>query len=331
MDQWQAYGHFEMDHVIYMAAKPIYNQKDLANWQVKTIDFGVDSDGNHNFLDEIETPGGSLTNKYASNVYTQWQTKHIIESERDWEIWAKYYPVPIKIDQQPWIEAKKKLGDKGILRAWLFNFGQGSPWQSFAGCLHDMQKAIIATYDKPAWVHAILEGMNNKLISLWERTGKMEVDIVETGGGAGSSTVISPKIHEEFCLPYDQAQHKALKECCGVKVAYHLCGGIMPLLELVVQNGADGLETMTPDGMGGDCDLAEASKRVGDKLFFIGGFDQRMGFENGTQETVRQMVLDCFEATKDYAGYICSPSDHFFNGNPELIQAFVDACKECKY
>ena len=105
----------------------------------------------------------------------------------------------------------------------------------------------------------------------------------------------------------------------------------MKMLDLVVESGANGIETMTPPSMGGDCNLKEASKRVGDKLFFIGGFDQNAGFEQGNPKKVRELVFDCFEATKDHAGYILCPSDHFFFGNPENIQAFVDAAKECVY
>ncbi|HEY3416795.1 MAG TPA: uroporphyrinogen decarboxylase family protein [Armatimonadota bacterium] len=125
-------------------------------------------------------------------------------------------------------------------------------------------------------------------------------------------------------------QNHALHDA-GVKIVYHLCGGLMQMLDLVVETGADGLETMTPPSMGGDCDLREASRRVGDQLFFIGGFDQNAGFENGTPETARQLVLDCFAATQDHAGYIIAPSDHFFHGDPANLQAFADACRECRY
>jgi uroporphyrinogen-III decarboxylase len=116
----------------------------------------------------------------------------------------------------------------------------------------------------------------------------------------------------------------------GAHVVYHLCGGVMPLLDLVAQNGADGLETMTPPAMGGDCDLREASRRVGDKLFFIGGFDQNAGFEQGTPDLVRKMVRGLFESCPQ-GNYICSPSDHFFFGNPANIRAFVEEAKACRY
>ena len=102
------------------------------------------------------------------------------------------------------------------------------------------------------------------------------------------------------------------------------------MLEIVGQNGVDALETMTPPDIGGDCDLAEAVRRVGDKLFFIGGFDQNAGFENGTPEKVKEMVFK-LHAVCTEGGCICSPSDHFFFGNPENIRAFVEAAKECKY
>jgi len=36
----------------------------------------------------------------------------------------------------------------------------------------------------------------------------------------------------------------------GLKVVYHLCGGVMPMLDLVAETGSDGLETMTPPTMG---------------------------------------------------------------------------------
>lgn len=103
------------------------------------------------------------------------------------------------------------------------------------------------------------------------------------------------------------------------------------LLDLVVESGADGLETMTPAAMGGDCDLREASRRVGDKLFFIGGFDQNAGFERGTPETARKLVRACFEATLDHAGYILCPSDHFFRGDPACLAAFADEARQCVY
>nr|WP_277201302.1 uroporphyrinogen decarboxylase family protein [Victivallis vadensis] len=184
--------------------------------------------------------------------------------------------------------------------------------------------------DEPETLHHILDAILVKTLKATRFWEGARADMVEVGGGAGSSTVISPEFYREFGLPYDTAQNRLFHEI-GLKVVNHFCGGLMPMLELAVESGADGLETMTPPSMGGDCNLAEASKRVGDRLFFIGGFDQNAGFERGNPALVRRMVFDCFEATRDHAGYIIAPSDHFFFGDPANLKAFTDACKECVY
>ena len=226
-------------------------------------------------------------------------------------------------------EASDRLGDRGIIRSHPFSFGQGSPWQSFC-TLFSTEQAILLGMDEPETLHHILESMVRKTLRVTEMWEGTPADMVEVGGGAASSTVISPDFYRRFGLPYDQRQNACL-QAVGLKVVNHFCGGLMPMLDLVVESGADGLETLTPVSMGGDCDLREASRRVGDKLFFIGGFDQNAGFERGTPEAARRLAIECFEATVDHAGYIVCPSDHFFHGDPACIQAFVDAAKACVY
>jgi uroporphyrinogen-III decarboxylase len=183
--------------------------------------------------------------------------------------------------------------------------------------------------DDPEWVHYVLQVLTDNQLRVIAMMEGMPMDLIETGGGAASNTVISPSLHKEFCTPYDRQLHDALHSV-GIKVVYHLCGGLMKQLDNVLANGADGLETMTPPGMGGDCDLAEATRLVGDKLFFVGGFNQKDGFERGTPKRARELVLECHAACPD-GGFIISPSDHFFHGAPECIQSFADAAKECLY
>jgi uroporphyrinogen-III decarboxylase len=318
-----------MDYAIYVSPDYTYADSDKAKWRLDRRDLGLDSHGDHCWEETYITPKGTLHHAGAFNKITGWTTEHLIKNHRDFEIWDEYYPMPVAADLTQVQAARDKLGDKGIIRSHPFSPGQGSPWQSFC-TLVDTEPAIMMAMDEPEFVHHALESILKKTIRATELWKGTPADMVETGGGAGSNTVISPKMFKEFCLPYDQKQHAALHES-GVKIVYHLCGGVMHMLDLVTQNGADGLETMTPPTMGGDCDLKEASRRVGDRLFFIGGFDQNAGFENGSPEAARKLVFECFEATKDHAGYIIAPSDHFFHGSPENLQAFVDAARECCY
>jgi hypothetical protein len=329
-DQFEAYKRFGLDYAIYCGPNLSFNEKDLANWQ-NDYKHWTTPEGNAAWSTTITTPEGQLFSKGESNQFTGWETEHLIKTKRDWELFDKYFPVPEKVDWTPVREIRDRLGDKGIIRGCLWAYGQMGAWQSFC-CMVGTQNAILYAMDEPEWVHQVEQNYVNKQLKVIElmATKYMPMDLIETGGGAGSNTVISPKLHAEFCTPYDRQQHDAIHDILGTKIVYHLCGGLMHQLENVVDNHADGLETMTPPSMGGDCDLAEATRRVGDKLFFIGGFDQNQGFEHGTPEDARRLVFELYKACPD-GGYICSPSDHFFFGDPANLQAFSDACKECTY
>ncbi|MBT3275159.1 MAG: hypothetical protein HN368_18535 [Spirochaetales bacterium] len=329
IDSWQAYEKFDMDLAIYVSPGYIYDEKDLSNWQIKKTSLGTDHSGNICERLDITTPKGVLSKTTALTEITIYDTDYLIKSDSDFELWNEYYPVPIAADFSAVQKVKDRLGDRGIIRSHPFSPGQGSPWQSFC-TMYGTEQAIMLGMDRPDYLHHVMESIVKKTLQATELWVGTPADMVETGGGAGSSTVISPDFYREFGLPYDRRQNKLLHEA-GLKVVNHFCGGLMPMLDLVLENDADGLETMTPISMGGDCDLAEASRQVGKDLFFIGGFDQNAGFEHGTPKDARRLVFECFEATKDHAGYICCPSDHFFHGDTENLQAFADACKECVY
>lgn len=198
MDQFQAYDFFGMDPVIY--ADPIikYNERDFSNWEVKFQEYQDKGNGYHTLRRDITTPEGVLTQIDQKNEFTCWSTKHIIENERDFEIWQKYNPRPIGVDWTPIREAKKKIGDRGIVRGAFYDFGQGSPWQSFSSVLFGTENAIFACMDQPDWVHYVLDCLLQRKLELIDIVGTVEHDLVECGGGGGSSTVISLISIENF-------------------------------------------------------------------------------------------------------------------------------------
>lgn len=327
MNDYEAYEYFGMDPVIYVVPKLTFSDKDRAKWIRKDTDAGT-VDGIKTIKIEVTTPKGILTATRQKNTITSWFTEHLVKTIDDFALWSEFNPAPIHVDWSNVIEAKNKIGENGIVRSGYCGFGQGSPWQDIAFMM-GTENVIMLAIDEPSWMHEALDTLLRKKLDIIEIGGKIELDLVETGGGAGSSTVISPKMHEEFCLPYDQKQIKALQDQ-GTKVVYHLCGGFMPLIDIFKNNGANGLETLTPASMGGDCIMSEVTKKIGDKMFFIGGFDQNAGFEKGTPLKAKQLVYDLHKDCPD-GGFIVSPSDHFFYGDPKNLKAFVEAAKECVY
>ena len=224
------------------------------------------------------------------------------------------------------------FGQRGLVRGYIccFDvFGQPGTWQD-ATCLAGVERMIMETYDDPAWVHQFLQILWQRKKIFVESLAGARYDILELGGGSASSTVISPKIFEEFVAPYD-GQLIALAHRAGQRISYHTCGGMMAILERVAGMKPNAMETFTPPGMGGDTDLAEARRRIPRDICMIGGFDQFHFFKGCTPEATRAEVRRCFQAAGSQGGYILCPSDNFFDAEPELIKAFADEARKCVY
>ena len=345
--QWQAYhlkhflgGRSDLEAFRYFgldAAISVFDANlglTTPTWQVESRRYALEDGNPHNnggsFRLEytITTPEGVLTQLDEGNEQTTWTVQELIKRPEDMLLVKKYLPVP-RLDHAIVRARKQDLGDSGILRGFVFG-EQGGPWQQ-ACCLYGTERMIYATFDNPVWVHELLQTLTDKKLQYIEQSlAGAPFDLIETGGGAASSTVISPKIFKNFCLPYDRQLHDAL-HAVGHKVVYHTCGGMMAILDLIVQNGCDASETLSPEAVGGDAEPTEIKRRIGDKVCLIGGLDQINILTGGTPEEVRQTVHRLFEAFGPGGGYMMCVSDHFFEAPPENLHAYAEAARECVY
>jgi uroporphyrinogen-III decarboxylase len=196
--------------------------------------------------------------------------------------------------------------------------------------LFGIEDLIMATFEDPDWVQTFLNIMFERKKVFVQSLKGANYDVIEAGGGDASSTVISPEIFDQFVAPYD-SQIIQLAHEAGQRVVYHTCGGMMPFLERIADMKPDAMETLTPESMGGDMVLAEAKKRIGDRVCMIGGFDQFHYFKGCTPEETRKEVRRCFDDAGEDGGYILCPSDHFFDADVELLAAFADEARKCVY
>jgi hypothetical protein len=279
----------------------------------------------------IKTPKGELTTFIQGNKHTMWQGEPVIKDKSDIDILGEYMPAPTA-DVTAINQAADELGDRGLVRGHIccFDiFGQPGCWQD-AACLVGIEKLILLTYDDPEWVHTLLGILQRRKESYIRSLKGARYGIIELGGGDASTTVISPKIFNEFVGPYDRKLIQLAHEV-GQRIVYHTCGGMMPILEAVADMGPDAMETFTPPDMGGDVDLAEAKRRIGDRVCMIGGFDQFHHLVDCTEAETRAAVDRCFEAAGQGGGFILSPSDHFFDVDLKLIAAFADQARNSIY
>lgn len=279
----------------------------------------------------ITTPVKELSMVLQSNEHTTWLAEHLVKEKSDIDVISKYMTHPL-CDVQEINRAADEFGDRGLVRGHISafeGFGQPGCWQD-AACLYGIENLIMASMEDPEWVHAFLNVLKERKKVYINSLKGAKYDLLELGGGDASTTVISPDIFNEFVAPYDteliEAAHQA-----GQRVVYHTCGGMMPILEDIAAMKPDAMETFTPPAMGGDVNLGEAKRRIGDKVCMIGGLDQFHFFKGCSAQETRDEVRRCFEEAGGGGGFILSPSDHFFEADIDLLKAFADEALKCTY
>lgn len=280
---------------------------------------------------DMITPGGTLSMVLEHGPQTDWVLERPVKEKRDIDLLRRYAPRG-RCDVETVNEKAASVEGWGILRGAIPGFqiyGQPGCWQD-AVELFGIQELIMETMDDPVWLRELLGILQEWKLAAIASTEGARYDLLELGGGSASSTVISPKIFDEFVAPYDRVLIDALHRA-GQRVVYHTCGGMMPLLERIADMGPDAMETFTPPALGGDTDLARAKERIGDRVCMIGGFDQHTYFQGCTPAETRAAVRRYFEAAGAGGGYILSPSDHFFDADVALLEAFGEEARDCFY
>jgi uroporphyrinogen decarboxylase len=92
----------------------------------------------------------------------------------------------------------------------------------------------------------------------------------------------------------------------GVRVMFHSCGAIVPLIERIIALGVDVLDPLqvAADGM----DPALIKARFGDRLCLHGSIDTQHVLPHGSPEDVSQAVQEMIEVLGHGGGFILSPS-----------------------
>ena len=173
------------------------------------------------------TPKGTLSMVLEADPFTAWVVEPLVKEKRDIDLIGEYVTAP-KCDVEAVNRVAEAFGQRGLVRGYIccFDvFGQPGTWQD-ATCLVGVERLIMETYDDPAWVHELLGILFRRKKTFVESLAGARYDILELGGGGASSTVISPRLFDEFVAPYD-SQLIDLAHRAGQRIAYHTCGGMM--------------------------------------------------------------------------------------------------------
>ena len=146
------------------------------------------------------------------------------------------------------------------------------------------QALLYSLYDRPAWVHDLLEIAAQVEIAFAEAQIRAGADII--GLGDAIASLVSPAMYRKYALPYEQRIFQAVHDL-GAVARLHICGNTTRILPDMLESGADIIDL---DWM---VDLEKAAVLANDRVALCGNFDPVAVMLQGTPGQVEAAVRHC--------------------------------------
>jgi uroporphyrinogen decarboxylase len=163
---------------------------------------------------------------------------------------------------------------------------QGQFLRGFADWLKDL-------YKNRAFSQRMMEVIAERWIAVAEKALDEcagNVDIVFFGDDLASqlAPLFNPEIYREIIKPLHARMIAAVKAKAEVRVLYHSCGAVTPLIDDLIEIGVDALNPVQVTAR--DMEPATLKKRWGDSITFWGGINSQQVLPFGTPDEVRAEV-----------------------------------------
>ena len=274
-------------------------------------------------LTEYVTPAGTLRRRVRHGYY---DADKIEEQSKDLEkdlgalkyLWRCNHEK--RSTKQAEEESRKAVGEeKGVLLG-----GGGSAWNVLFEAL-GMVNLVLTAYKQPDVIREALEAAHEDLMHETRvMLEKIDVDIISLG--AHAPTYLSPQMFDKFVFSYGKEMARLAREY-GVHTIYHLDGKGSRMIEKLRDMGTTVLETIDPPPLG-DFNMADAKKRVGNDICFLGGVDS-MTIWKDTPKDVEKLTVKLMAEGAPGGGLIAGTGDSPPIGTPLAnVQALVKTAKK---
>lgn len=175
--------------------------------------------------------------------------------------------------------------------------------------IRDIEEWYVTTASRPEYVQAVFEQQAEVAIENLKRLHSVVGDrvmVIQTNGtdfGTQNGPFCSPAKYRELFLPYQKRVNGWIHRHTRWKTFMHCCGGIVPLLDLIVEAEFDILNPVQCSAKG--MDPRTLKKIYGDKLvFWGGGVDTQRTLPFGTPQEVRDQVRERIEIFGPGGGFV---------------------------
>jgi MtaA/CmuA family methyltransferase len=176
---------------------------------------------------------------------------------------------------------KKRVGHEKIVEGWVEGPADAS------SNLRGLNTLMLDFTDDPEFVRDLMEFCVEMELRFAKAQIEGGADLI--GMGDPSSSLVGPRIYEEFFWPYQKRIVAGIHDL-GALARVHVCGNTKRSFHLMGQLGADILDvdSMVP--------IDEARTKAGPRQVLLGGIDPVRTLSLGTPEQVREQLSECIAA-----------------------------------
>jgi len=195
------------------------------------------------------------------------------------------------------------------------------------------QQFFIDLVINPELADAILGKITDLLCRMWTRfmdeVGPfVDLAYVTDDLGTQTSLLISPKVYRKRIKPFHTRLHQHIKSCGNVYLMMHTDGAVLPLIEDLIETGADILNPVQTSTTGMD-DTAALKARFGDRIAFHGAMDVQQMMPNATREELRWEIARRMTDLGRDGGYVIAPCHNIGHDIPTAnTLAFFEMARE---
>jgi len=225
------------------------------------------------------------------------------------------------VDKAEWDAAMARIGDDGLPLTFL-QHPLGSLVRNAT-----MEDVYTWFYDDPELVHRYLSAYTEQMVDVLDRM--LAAGMISNFATYAHEMFIPPWMGEvlfdEFVMPYDRLLGDVINRH-GARWRAHCHGRCMGFLERFADAGITAVEPLEIPPTG-DCDLAEAKRRVGDRLLLSGNIPTER-FVTMTPAEVRDMVKAAIDAGAPGGGFTLAPSNgHGLQCTDEELARTIANCE----
>ncbi|MBM3497445.1 MAG: hypothetical protein FJX74_02135 [Armatimonadetes bacterium] len=185
--------------------------------------------------------------------------------------------------------------------------------------------AMLGPYDDPRGFGALLDRITEWKAAIYGAHAAAGTDLVWMGDDLGTqrSLVMSPGQYRQWYRPRHAeivARLRAIRP--EVRIAFHCCGHVTPLIRDLIEIGVDVLEAVQAETM----DLRQLKREFGRDIAFWGGIGAQSVLARTTPEQVKAGVRETLAIMSPGGGYLAAPCHTLTEEVPwESVVAFHEA------